>query len=209
MEPSNTLIYFVKYPEPGKVKTRLARTIGFERAAEIYRQLVESNLHVLTEVKEPFRLIVAFDPAEKECEIRNWLKPFEVKDYIPQKGNDLGERLEQAFTYAFQGGQSGQVSARVMVLGSDTLELTSKIILDGFAALESHDAVLGPARDGGYYLLGLSVFDLGVFESIAWSTGQVTLQTLQYWKNQQRTYFQLPELEDLDEAEQLKLFESR
>lgn len=195
----DTLIYFVKYPEPGKVKTRLAHDVGHEKAAEIYRNLVESNLKVLAQVREPFRLILAFDPAQKEREIRAWLKPFQIIDFLAQKGTTLGERLDDAFNFAFSGN-----TKHVMALGSDTMGLTPAIVKEGLEALHEYDCVIGPAKDGGYYLIGLASDGLEIFSDIPWSTSMVYQNTVRYLEREQLAYYKLPELEDLDDIKNLK-----
>lgn len=200
----DTLIYFVKYPEPGKVKTRLAREVGPLRAAEIYRSLVEANLKVLAKIEEPFRLILAFDPAEKEQEVREWLKPFHIIEFLPQKGADLGERLQHAFQFAFQERSKQLNGQRVMALGSDTMGLTPQIINAGFEALHEYDCVIGPAMDGGYYLIGLHSEDGEIFSNIPWSTGMVYQSTVQYLERERLAYYRLPELEDLDDIKNYK-----
>lgn len=198
------ILYFVKYPEPGKVKTRLSKDIGDIRAADLYRKVAERNLTVLAEGDEPFHLVVAFDPSEKETAIRDWLRPFQITDYLPQKGERLGDRLDQAFQYAFRGRSKGAHFQRVLALGSDTLGLSPEIINEAFDALESFDVVIGPARDGGYYLIGLSFQDEGIFTGIPWSTSEVYATTVQYLEREQLSYYRLPVLEDLDDKRNLK-----
>ncbi|HXV27534.1 MAG TPA: TIGR04282 family arsenosugar biosynthesis glycosyltransferase [bacterium] len=193
----------MKYPEPGKVKTRLAKDIGAEAAASLYRQASEKNLTVLAGVGGPFRLIVAFDPPENETEIKKWLNRFPVTDFLPQKGVELGERLEHAFHFAFRGDAGAFRKLRVMALGSDTLGLTHEIICKGFCALDSHDCVIGPTRDGGYYLIGLSFEERDIFRNIPWSTSEVYSRTVQYLNKAQLSYCRLPLLEDLDGIENL------
>ena len=198
------ILYFVKYPEPGKVKTRLARHVGAGKAAELYRALVEENLSTLAQVCEPFRLVVVFDPPEKEAEVREWLKPFQIRDFLPQNGAGLGERLDHAFQFAFRDRPAKSQPQRVMALGSDTLRLTPEIIREGFDALESSDCVIGPAKDGGYYLIGLSFEDGDIFRNIPWSTSMVYQTTIQYLQSEQLSYYRLPLLEDLDEVQNLE-----
>ncbi len=143
------LLYFVKYPEPGKVKTRLARTLGNEKAAETYRRLAEDNFRTVRSASsEIIEVHVTFDPPAKEKQIMSWLK--NADGYNPQRGTCLGARMANAFEDAFARGFEG-----VMVAGSDTLGLEPAILKQAARALETHDLVLGPARDGGYYLIGL------------------------------------------------------
>ena len=201
---SNVLLYFVKYPTPGKVKTRLAKTVGDEEAAKLYRDLVEKNLNVIAPLyqKEIFDLVVVFDPPEKGDNFKRW---FSLScGYLPQCGEGLSERLTYAFREAFSakggsafGGQNG--GKRVMALGSDTLNLTPDIIKDGFEALNSKDVVIGPAKDGGYYLIGLSSFQPKLFKGIAWSTSEVSSQTYKLIRQLNLSYQTLKQLDDLDE----------
>lgn len=198
------ILYFAKYPEPGKVKTRLAQHVGARKAAELYRALVEENLSTLAQVREPFRLVIVFDPPEKEPEVREWLRPFQIRDFLPQKGTGLGERLEHAFQLAFRRRSKEFQAQRVMALGSDTLGLTPEIIAKGFETLEFNDCVIGPARDGGYYLIGLSLEEGDIFNNIPWSTPGVYQSTIQYLEREQLSYYRLPLLEDLDEIKNLE-----
>jgi len=198
------ILYFVKYPEAGKVKTRLARDMGTEEAARLYKKAAEKNLAVLAEVEEPFGLTVVYDPPEKEAGIKVWLKPFQIEDFLPQRGAGLGERLEHAFRFAFQRRPKELPVRRVMALGSDTLALTPQIVTEGFEALEAFDCVIGPAKDGGYYLIGLNFEDAGIFRNIPWSTHEVYQSTVQYVERERLSYHRLPMLEDLDEIKNLK-----
>lgn len=197
------ILYFVKYPEAGKVKTRLARDMGTEEAARLYKKAAEKNLAVLAEVEEPFGLTVVYDPPEKEAGIKVWLKPFQIEDFLPQRGAGLGERLEHAFRFAFQRRPKELPVRRVMALGSDTLALTPQIVTEGFEALEAFDCVIGPAKDGGYYLIGLNFEDAGIFRNIPWSTHEVYQSTVQYVEREELSYYRLPMLEDLDEIKNL------
>ena len=190
----NVLLYFVKYPTPGKVKTRLAKTIGDEEAAKLYRDLAEKNLSVIAPLyqKEIFDLAVVFDPPEKGNDFKRWLSL--SCGYLPQCGEGLSERLTYAFREAFQRG-----GKRIMALGSDTLNLTPDIIEDGFESLNYKDVVIGPAKDGGYYLIGLSSFQPKLFEGIAWSTSEVSSQTYKLIRQLNLSYQTLKQLDDLDE----------
>ena len=167
------ILLFVKYPEPGKVKTRLAATLGAETAAGIYRRLVAA---VVAGLPDGDDLIVAFDPPEKRAQVAEWLQSLlagRCADLIPQAAGDLGERLEQAFAEAFARG-----FAKVAVIGSDCIELSPALFSETWQALEIRDAVLGPSTDGGYYLLALRRPCAALFRGIAWSTDAVRAQTL-------------------------------
>jgi rSAM/selenodomain-associated transferase 1 len=167
------ILLFVKFPEPGRVKTRLAATVGAERAAEIYRRLVVA---VLGSLPREHELVVAFDPPEKRAEVVAWLGAVpggRRAHFLPQAGGDLGARLERAFAETFALGFEN-----VAVIGSDCIELTPATFSAAWQALATHDAVLGPSTDGGYYLLALRRPCAALFRGIAWSTGAVRAQTL-------------------------------
>jgi hypothetical protein len=191
------LLYFVKYPEPGKVKTRLAKEVGDEEAAGIYGELARSNLETLRELsKQGIVITVVFDPPE-DCEkIKRWLSPF--WHYSPQKGLHLGERLENAFQAAF-----GQGAQKVIALGSDTLGLDAELLQKAFKVLDHCDIVVGPAKDGGYYLIGSVQPQPFLFNDIPWSTSHVLEATLERIQKSGLSYGLLRERDDLDCAENL------
>ncbi len=191
MSLKQAILFFVKYPTPGKVKTRLAKTVGFDKAARIYRQLAEENFAVLKSVDEA-DLIVMFDPPEDEPQVKQWLK--EADYYFPQQGLDLGARLSQAFLNAFDNGYQ-----RVIVVGSDILGLTAEIIEQSFVSLATFDIVIGPAHDGGYYLLGSHQHYPQLFSGISWSTEKVFHETCQIIKSKMLACHILQTLKDLDE----------
>ncbi|OGX04711.1 MAG: hypothetical protein A3G87_06290 [Omnitrophica bacterium RIFCSPLOWO2_12_FULL_50_11] len=189
------ILYFVKYPEPGKVKTRLAKALGSNAAAKAYRGLAESIFHSLSNgnsKSKGFETVVFFDPPEKERQVKEWLPG--AAAYRSQKGKDLGERLIHAFKEAFQDG-----AERVLAVGSDTLGFKPKFVMKAFDVLKNYDVVIGPAKDGGYYLIGFSGFHTILFQDIPWSTGDVLKTTLGWIREEGLSYSLLQELEDLDE----------
>ena len=194
------LLYFVRYPEPGKVKTRLAQSIGFEKAAEVYKQLAEENFSNLNSSTDG-SVVVTFDPPTVQVQMEQWLP--RAGGYLPQKGNGLGERLAAAFDWAFHQG-----AKKVLAVGSDTLALTRQPIQDAFEVLNSSDVVIGPSQDGGYYLIGLKELRPAIFKDINWSTDQVRSQTLERIASSQLSYQLIEMLEDLDDAMQLSKRES-
>ena len=166
------ILLFVKYPEPGKVKTRLAATLGAEMAADIYRRLVAA---VVAGLPDGDDLIVVFDPPERRAQVEEWLQSLLAErraDFTAQAAGDLGVRLERAFADAFDQG-----FGKVAVIGSDCIELTPATFSETWQALEAHDAVLGPSTDGGYYLLALRQPCAALFHGVAWSTDAVRAQT--------------------------------
>lgn len=167
------VLIFVKYPEPGRVKTRLAATVGAEQAAEIYERLVAE---VFARLPDDAEVIVCFDPAERGGEIRRWIGGLTGKGplrFLPQAAGDLGERLERAFAEAFALG-FGQVAA----IGTDCIEIDAPIFDETWTALGEHDVVLGPSEDGGYYLIALAAPCPPLFHGIAWSGASVLADTL-------------------------------
>ena len=187
------ILLFVKYPEPGKVKTRLAATLGAERAAAIYRQLVAA---VLAGLPGGDDLIVVFDPPEKRAEVAEWLQSLLAERrvlFTAQAAGDLGARLEWAFAEAFAQGWE-----KVAVIGSDCIGLSPATFSATWQALETHDAVLGPSVDGGYYLLALEQPCAALFHGIAWSTGAVRAQTLARARAAGRSVHELAALPDID-----------
>ena len=194
----DALIVFVRYPEAGKVKTRLAQSVGAEAAARIYRDLVESNLKILLPLKEVgIEIVISFDPPQKEEAVKQWLSgPYR---YLSQAGGDLGCRMCDAFETLFKEG-----GKKAILIGSDTLGLTPSLIRQGFQALQHSQVVMGPAKDGGYYLIGLSRPWPRLFENIPWSTSDVLRLTLERAKEEHLSCLLLDELEDLDKIENMR-----
>jgi hypothetical protein len=183
---SAALLIFIKNAELGKVKTRLAATLGDVKALDIYKQLL-SLTQKNTLLVDCQRIVFYSDFIEQQ-DIWN------SKDYSKavQSGDDLGERMKNAFANAFENHQ------KVLIIGSDCAELTPDILNDAFAKLATHDFVIGPAFDGGYYLLGMNTFQPSVFDNIEWSTDEVLSKTIQNIAALQKNYALLPTLSDLD-----------
>ncbi len=167
------ILLFVKWPEPGRVKTRLARDTGDPRAVEIYRELVATVIDRLP-AAEFEELRICFDPPERLREVREWLSPRLERlggrvRFEPQVAGDLGNRLGAAFDSAFAG--QGDRGARVLAIGSDCPEITRADLARAFEALAepATDAVFGPTPDGGYYLVGIDAPRPELFREIPWS----------------------------------------
>ena len=167
---NNCILLFVKSPMAGKVKTRLAAEIGQEATVGLYKCFVEDLLSMIENVDSRLRL--CFHPPEAMSQVQQWLG--DRYSYRPQRGDDLGSRLKNAFAGAFEDGFS-----KVVAIGSDSPDLPEEFLREAFDELESHDAVIGPASDGGYYLIGFSEdsFVTEAFDDIAWSTSTVCDQT--------------------------------
>lgn len=157
----NLLIIFGKYPESGKVKTRLAKSIGEDKAAEAYVRLMNYTLELSTKLDCDTCLAYSDDNHLEE-----WNS--QVDFVITQKGEDLGERMMDSFEQWFEKGYE-----RIVLIGSDCAELRTDIIEDAFEGLEYNEVVVGPAEDGGYYLIGTNTHLPVLFEDMEWSTEEV------------------------------------
>jgi rSAM/selenodomain-associated transferase 1 len=182
------LIIFLKNLEYGKVKTRLAATLGHETAMEIYRLLLEHTRAVTENIKIDKFLFYSDQIEEDE-----W--PTDFSKYV-QEGGDLGERMLNAFRLLFSKGYE-----KLVIIGTDCLELNSGIIESSLTELEKTDAVIGPAKDGGYYLLGLTKECPFLFRNITWSSESVLQQTVTILDQKKLSYSFLETLNDIDEAE--------
>ncbi len=187
------LAVFAKYWEPGRVKTRLAATIGSAAASRLAQEFLRATLRRFSELAEQHTVVFA------PTEYRDAFRRLAGSDWAlePQADGDLGRRLAHFFHTAFQNG-----ARRVVVMGSDSPTLPARIVEDAFARLDEHDVVLGPADDGGYYLVGLAAGSaggsLGIFERIAWSSGGVWQQTLDRVHALGLSWSALPRWYDID-----------
>ena len=163
------LLVFVKAPRPGAVKTRLAAAVGEDAAAALYRAMAELVMEATAPAGE-YQRLVCFDPPDAGDEIRAWLGD---QALVPQAAGDLGQRLAAAFAEAFRRGAS-----RVVVIGTDALDLSRDVVCRALAALDQHDLVVGPALDGGYCLLALDRPRPELFQEMPWSTPSVLPETL-------------------------------
>ncbi|MCX5823526.1 MAG: TIGR04282 family arsenosugar biosynthesis glycosyltransferase [Deltaproteobacteria bacterium] len=171
-KPNRCLAVFVRDPEPGKVKTRLAKAYGDPFAAELYGCFVDDLLEALA--PGSYHLEIFFTPAEREMELRRRFG--NQFPYTPQQSEGLGDRMEKAFHSCFAKG-----FAATLLIGSDFPDLTAEVIEQAFVALENgHDAAVGPAFDGGYYLIGFrsDTFDPAVFNGMRWEENSVFEKTL-------------------------------
>ncbi len=195
------LIVFVKLPLPGKVKTRLAKTVGGELATALYRCFVLDTLATARQAGYP--VAVFFHPPDAGNAFADWLGN-DIACF-PQEGEDLGERMLAAFQRTLR------TSSRAVLIGSDCPDLPPSFIQEAFEALRTHNAVLGPAGDGGYYLIGFSSEGLidPRFIDVEWGSRGVFEATLALFKKNNLTVHVLPCWNDLDEYEDLKAFYDR
>ncbi len=186
------LIIFVRNPELGKVKTRLAKTVGNEVALAIYYQLLYHTRKVTQDLQ--IDKVVYYNDSIESSDL--WDRT--QFDKALQHGENLGEKMKNAFKKAFEKGYE-----RVAIIGSDCMDLTSSIVEEAFTSLKSKNAVVGAAEDGGYYLLGMSQYSPQLFENKAWSTDEVFISTLEDFARLNLTYHELPVLKDIDTEKDL------
>jgi uncharacterized protein len=201
--PSTTecLIIFTRYPEPGNTKTRLIPVLGAEGAATLQRQMTE---HKLAEVNQlltfyPLSVEVHFAGGNEQL-MQDWLGSSLV--YRRQSEGDIGDRMASAFQLSFATGMTA-----VVLIGTDCPELNSPLMAEAFQLLRQHDLVLGPALDGGYYLIGLRRLIPELFTGIPWSTAEVLQQTLGIAQKLGLTVAKLPLLSDVDRPEDLSVWQ--
>lgn len=194
MDSRDALLIFVKNAILGKVKTRLAKSVGAERALRIYIELLQHTRNITRSLEcSKFVYFSTFIPMSDLI----WAgDDFEQR---LQNGEDLGERMKNAFKEVFNDGYK-----RVVVIGSDCVELNESIILRAFHELEDSDIVIGPATDGGYYLLGMNEYHPELFENKQWSTDKVFDETIQEMIEHGWVWQELPILSDIDTEEDLE-----
>jgi len=194
MTPSNALPIFIKNPEKGRVKTRLAQTVGDDMALKIYLALLEHTQKIALAI-DANRLLFYSQFIDEEDQWSN--ADFQKK---MQASGDLGNRMMMAFRQALAQHQ------KVVIIGSDCASLTIEIVEKAFELLEAVDYVVGPAKDGGYYLLGMKENSPALFEDMIWSTDQVFPTTIKRIKASNKKYALLPELSDIDYEEDWKTY---
>lgn len=187
------LIIFTKNPEAGKVKTRLAATLGEEEALAIYRQLLSHTVSVTEDLHVDKFVFYSSHIDQNDA----WDSKHYYKEV--QQGNELGERMQHAFSSIFQKGYD-----KTVIIGTDCPGLSAEIIINAFAYLRSHELAIGPAEDGGYYLLGMKQMHRELFDGIHWSTNTVLSTTIKKAFALQITYVLLPVLQDVDEEKDLQ-----
>lgn len=189
---ADLLIIFYRNPELGKVKSRLAATVGEERALAIYLKLA-SFTRAVTSVINCDRVVYYSEFIDRED---NWAND----DYFKhlQNGVDLGSKMKHAFETSFSQGYK-----HVCIIGTDCLELTSDILNEAFETLKKKDVVVGPAFDGGYYLLGMNRLITAAFTNKNWSTNTVYSDTIDDLERYRFSYGILPTLNDVDNESDL------
>lgn len=224
MPPSNRLLLFLRYPQPGRTKTRLIPALGAVGAAQLQRQMAEYLLAKLSH--SMWETQIYFTGASLQ-DMQSWLGV--GQSYRPQSEGDLGERLWSGFQSAFAEGDASartpnRVPNRVIAVGADCPDLSIRHIAQAFEQLDSHNLVLGPAKDGGYYLIGLQQFlaleaavcqktfpqtpfsQKSLFTDISWSTSAVLQQTMEKAEALNLSMVQLETLGDVDRPQDLPIW---
>ena len=196
MRQEGCILVFVKLPEKGKVKSRLAKDLSEETVLTIYKNFVSDLLTTLEKGEYPY--IITFLPPDAREQITKWLGNRNI--YMPQRGTHLGERMMNAFRSAFSEGFS-----HTILIGSDIPDL-SYTLIDQAMRLQDHDAVIGPSYDGGYYLIGFrnDSFLPQIFEGIPWGTSRVFEQTMEIFLRNSYKVHTLPILRDVDTIDDLR-----
>jgi rSAM/selenodomain-associated transferase 1 len=194
----HTLGLFVKHPTAGEVKTRLAGEVGVDQAAKLYAAFLRDLIDRFRRFPAERRL--GFTPDEPAA--RSYFERLAAADYRlwPQPARDLGERLRAFFRDHVRNRDD-----RAVVIGSDSPTLPSDYVRDAFERLDAVDVILGPAADGGYYLLGMRYPPAEVFRGISWSEATVLEETVERLRDRRRTFSLLPVWYDVDSPEDLRM----
>jgi uncharacterized protein len=197
------IIIFTRYPEPGKTKTRLIPALGQDGAATLYRRMAEHTVGVARDLAQVrgISLEVRYEGASEDL-MNSWLGDELL--YREQTGSDLGARMWWSFQDAFDDGFS-----QVVIVGCDCPGMNVAILDAALEQLRNWDLVLGPANDGGYYLMGLRKPHRELFQNVAWGTGWVLDQTVGIARSLQLSVILVSALDDVDRPQDLLKFESK
>ena len=188
------IIVFIKNPDIGTVKTRIAKTTDTKIALKIYNHLLDITRLTAREVK-----------AERYLFYSNYINPTdewseqEFNKHLQVKG-DLGKKMKSAFELVLA------KNKKAILIGSDCPYIDKALIEEAFDKLEDIDCVIGPAKDGGYYLIGLKSMNTAIFKGIRWSTDKVLMETKEKMQQEDMSYHELPILSDIDHWEDWEKF---
>lgn len=201
---------FAKFWEAGKVKTRLAKSVGDEMAAEVYFQFLKSTLKLgqqitLGKSNSDCKKVIGYSPIERLEEFVDLAPDWKL---IPQVERHLGARMRCFFESCLADATKGE-DCRVVLIGSDTPALQVDYVTDAFNLLHHYDVVLGPSFDGGYYLIGCRHSTPDIFENIDWSTPQVLEQTVEQLNRRGYQYAMLEKHNDIDELDDLRKLQTK
>lgn len=193
------LIVFTRFPVAGRTKTRLIPVLGPEGAANLQRRLIEQTVAMVRVLAGLRNILPVIEYCDGDlAQMRQWLDPHRFFTFRSQANGDLGLRMHEATTRAFSQG-----AGRTVLIGTDIPGLSAGLLVQAFDLLAEHDLVLGPALDGGYYLIGLTRPQPPLFYGLNWSTGKVLSETLARAAALTLTVAQLEPLNDVDRPEDL------
>lgn len=199
--PKQHLIIFTRYPEPGKTKTRLIPALGTLGAANLQREMTEYTIFQVQELQKVIDISVEVRFAGGNLQLmQDWLGLGLV--YQSQGEGDLGSRMARSLFESFQSG-----AEKVIIIGTDCPGVNTQILATAFEKLHDFDVVLGPAIDGGYYLIGLRQTIPELFVNIEWGTAQVFQKTVDIAQKLNLSQVNLPPLADIDRPEDLPIWE--
>jgi rSAM/selenodomain-associated transferase 1 len=196
MSRSKCIILFLRYPEKGKVKLRLGKELDEETVVTLYRNFVLDILDTLDEGAYAVRIY--YTPGRLREQVGQWLG--KERAYFPQHGADLGERMKNAFTETFSEG-----FAYAVLIGSDIPDLPETLIAEALQS-DTHDVVIGPSVDGGYYLIGFrkDTFLPVLFHGMPWGTGKVFEKTMAAFQDLDANVHVLPHWRDIDRVDDIR-----
>jgi uncharacterized protein len=192
----NLLLIFTRNPELGKVKTRLATTIGAKNALQIYNFLLKHTQDIVAQIDVTKRVLYSEEINQNDI----WNNKLYQKKM--QFGSDLGARMKNAFADGFE-----DDFKKIVIVGTDLLDLEVCDIEKAFSELDNHDLVIGPAKDGGYYLLGLKFIPDGIFSNKNWGTSTVLEATLSNLENFTICFLKTKnDIDTFDDIKDIKIF---
>jgi len=198
-EKKNVVLVFLRAPEKGRVKTRLAREIGDEKTLALYKKLVQKTLTAVEKSGMDYQ--ICFFPADKKALVQDWLGADHA--YMPQQGKDLGQRMGNALSRAFDQG-----AQKAVLVGTDIPDISAHQFLLAQNLLGQNDVVIGPSMDGGYWLIGFrrDRFNPGLFRQVDWGTDSVFSTTIEKCKLAGLSTGFLPTLQDIDTLEDIQSY---
>jgi len=196
MSPA-AIIVFIRYPTPGRVKTRLARSAGDDLAARIYKTCSDHLFSEVTRAAGDVHRFAFYAGENDRARIRAWVP--DKFTCLPQVGEGLGEKMTHALNHVFEIGYQ-----RAVLVGSDVPDISCRMIEEALKALDVYDIVLGPSRDGGFYLVGSNCLHPALFDSVSWSSENVFKQTVRNVDRIGLSLHKLPTLRDIDTEQDLR-----
>jgi rSAM/selenodomain-associated transferase 1 len=194
------LIIFAKEPESGRVKTRLAGKMDDNEIIELYKDFVRRTIDIAGKVESDNKFL-AYDSSGEAGFIKSIKGDLSL---FRQEGETLGERMHNAFLYSKKSGNDATI-----IIGSDSPDMPFEYVEKAFNCLEKSDVVLGPSRDGGYYLVGLKQPDERIFKDVNWSSDKVFSETLKNIENIGKVASSVDEWYDIDTAQDLEFYNKR